>query len=92
MTDQGRLVGVVVERFEIRGRGTTLVLKLPDPEVPLRRGEEVELRIPDGSARRSIAAGIETHCGPEVDWSLLGVLLSPETGSVPVGTTVRKLP
>jgi hypothetical protein len=89
-----RLLFVVESLSTIKGRGVVLEPGL-EPGDPLRVGEPIELRRPDGTVARTAARGIEY--APSIVWVgerptvvRRGVLVGPNLSlaDIPVGTEV----
>ena len=75
--------------FDITGRGVVLTPGV-DGAGPLRVrvGDPLELRLPDGSSRRTVVRGLEILCGPVECYGvpiLVGVELTkaPKTAGLP---------
>ena len=81
---------IVEDVIRSRGRGIVLIPEADWYSIPLRVGDPVELRRPDGSSVGTIVRAIEciapTHDGPR----RYAILLSPELEKcdVPPGTEV----
>lgn len=82
------LFGKVDDVFIINGRGCVVVFSWLTDNVRVRVKDQIQLRTPDGNLRDTYIAGVETMCGPKVDWSKLGICLPKDIGKqdVPRGT------
>lgn len=77
----------ITDAFNVNG-GLLLTPGVGDLDVPILAGQEVELRRPDGSTRRTVIAALEMLHAPNPIRNPFVLLKGVPTADVPAGTEV----